>query len=181
MNKKIIALLGPAGSGKDSILKAVCELRPEWKRLIPITSRPARENEKQGDPYLFLADETFRNMIVTNHLAEYQCFNGWWYGTEQAQIEDGINIGCFSPAAARALKAKNEFDVYIIYIKVADKQRLLRQLNREDTPNCYEICRRFQTDTNDFQNLEDLSPIVITNENGQFATAVSNIVNFNYD
>ena len=32
--------------------------------------------------------------------------------------------------------------------------RIIRQLNREEEPDCAEICRRFQTDEKDFDDLE---------------------------
>ena len=37
-----------------------------------------------------------------------------------------------------------------VYVDTKDKIRLLRSLNREENPDCDEICRRFQTDKKDF-------------------------------
>ena len=40
-----------------------------------------------------------------------------------------------------------------IYIKTLPKIRLLRQLQRENNPNCDEIIRRYSTDQKDFSNI----------------------------
>jgi guanylate kinase len=58
MNTKytIIALMGKAGSGKDTILHALLK-QPAFKNASPIvscTTRPMRENEKDGIDYHFL-------------------------------------------------------------------------------------------------------------------------------
>ena len=48
-----------------------------------------------------------------------------------------------------------------------DKTRILRQLNRENSPNVKEICRRFIADAEDFieyyENADDL-PALLINE-----------------
>ena len=44
-------------------------------------------------------------------------------------------------------------DVYPIFIACEDKTRLLRTLNRETSPDCEEICRRFLTDLSDFEEI----------------------------
>lgn len=67
---------------------------------------------------------------------------------------------------------KYQINCLPIYIHTFDKIRLLRQLIREENPNCSEICRRFQTDKQDFQNLnfsykvienntDEINPILI--------------------
>ena len=66
MNKyKIIALFGPAGSGKDYIQKKVMETgwgKEHLHEIISCTTRPPRENEKDGIDYHFLAtSEEFFN------------------------------------------------------------------------------------------------------------------------
>ena len=40
---------------------------------------------------------------------------------------------------------------------------MLRQLNREENPNVNEIVRRFQTDEEDFQDLEEIKYIKLIN------------------
>ena len=44
-------------------------------------------------------------------------------------------------------------NVYPVYIHASDKTRLLRNLNREEKPNCSEICRRYFTDEQDFDDI----------------------------
>ena len=44
-------------------------------------------------------------------------------------------------------------DVHPIYVQATDKTRLIRALKREENPDCAEICRRYMTDEEDFQNI----------------------------
>lgn len=65
MNKvyTIIAIMGKAGSGKDTFLRALLQ-EPEFKDAAPIvscTTRPMRENEQNGIDYHFLTNEQFTN------------------------------------------------------------------------------------------------------------------------
>jgi hypothetical protein len=41
-----------------------------------------------------------------------------------------------------------------MYIDTPDKVRLMRSLQREERPDCHEICRRFLADENDFFDLD---------------------------
>lgn len=91
-------------------------------------------------------------------MLEYTYFNGWYYGTHKytliRNINNNINIGVFNPDGIRTLLTKSDIEILPVWIKTNDKIRLLRSLNREQNPNCEEICRRFLTDKEDFSNIE---------------------------
>lgn len=172
---KIIALFGPAGSGKDYILKAV--MRTLWGKIhfneiISCTTRPQREGEKDGVHYHFLsrAEDLFKQDLL-----EFTIFRYWWYGTPIESLnKDKINIGVFNISGIDQLINKdylNRIDCIPIYIKTAPKIRLLRQLQRENEPDCDEIVRRYLTDQEDFlkipfhyhvieNNYDEIQPIV---------------------
>lgn len=55
MAYKIIALIGKAGSGKDTILKEILKQEPiKYNEIISCTTRPKREGEIDGVNYYFL-------------------------------------------------------------------------------------------------------------------------------
>ena len=57
----IIAIMGKAGSGKDTLLKALLK-EPQFKDAAPIiscTTRPIRENERDGVDYHYITVEQF--------------------------------------------------------------------------------------------------------------------------
>ena len=156
MNKyKIIALFGPAGSGKDYVQKQMMET--EWGRknlheIIQCTTRPPREDEKDGIDYHFIATpEEFMNWENMGKWLEFSNFRGWWYGTSIDHLtKDKPNLGVFNIKGIKSLLEDEECEVYPIYIYTYDKLRLMRQLVREGNPDCYEICRRFMSDKEDF-------------------------------
>lgn len=88
-------------------------------------------------------------------MIDYQVFNNWHYGTElKALDENKINIGVFSPNAIRTLLKRKDCNVFAVWVRTSDKERLLRQLNRERNPDVREIVRRATTDYEDFDNIE---------------------------
>ena len=58
----------------------------------------------------------------------------------------------------------NFVDLTVYYVQTSDKERLIRQLNREENPDIQEIIRRFSTDEQDFEDLEDIDYQVIKNQ-----------------
>jgi guanylate kinase len=111
-------------------------------------------------------------------------FRGWFYGTSIESLkEDYINIGVFNPEGILNLietsaTINTQINILPIEIFSSDKERLIRQLNREKNPNCEEICRRFQTDNKDFLNFHtsiDIDLYAIENENKSLDIIVKEI------
>ena len=155
---KIVALMGEAGSGKDTILHRIMEKYPSYfNEIISCTTRAPRQGEKEGVNYHFLSVEDFIRKILNGDMLEATEFNGWHYGTDSQSLTiDKINIGVFNPEGVRCLQEDENIELYVFYVRAAGKQRLLRQLNREENPDVDEIVRRYKTDTQDFGYLEDI-------------------------
>ena len=50
---KIIALIGEAGTGKDSLMQAILGLQPDLHEIVSCTTRPKREGEAHGVNYFY--------------------------------------------------------------------------------------------------------------------------------
>ena len=164
---KLIGIMGKAGAGKDKLLSFICAKRPEFNEVISCTTRPPRENEKNGINYYFLTSDEFLDRMYDGRMLEVSNFRGWAYGTStDALDENKINIGVFNPEGIDKLfSLDHHIDLYVVYLIADDKTRLLRQLNREEHPDVQEIVRRFGTDEKDFQDvIEDFHPHVYANE-----------------
>ena len=168
----IIALMGKAGSGKDTIMRALLK-QPAFKDAVPIiscTTRPRREKEQNGVDYHFLTNEEFTNKILSGDMLEATVFNDWCYGTSLENLsKDKVNIGVFNPEGVGLLRGNSNINLKLIYIEANDKDRLLRQLNREKNPDVHEIIRRYSADEMDFtkEEIQYLEPdCFITNNDG---------------
>lgn len=148
----IIALIGEAGTGKDTIMKKLLEKYPGYfHEIISHTTRPIREGEVDGVNYHYITDAEFLDLMANNQMLESSEFNHWFYGTSLTACSEGkINIGVFNPEGIRSLQARDDVWVKVYRITTFPKERLLRQLNREENPNVNEIIRRYRTDLTDF-------------------------------
>lgn len=174
MNKiKIIALIGEAGSGKDFLLHQVQAAHPEYHTIISVTTRPLRSNETPGQDYHFVDKDTFFEMCDNGDMLEFTSFNGWYYGTALQSIDvERVNIGVFNPAGVDHLLLNNNVDVQVFYVRAPERERLLRQLQRDENVNVKEVLRRFQTDLKDFSDLN----FHYTNINNSSLSSVSESV-----
>lgn len=152
----IIALIGEAGTGKDTLMQRILATRPgEFNEIISCTTRPPREGEMDGVNYFFIDPEEFAYKVLNYEMLEATNFNDWFYGTSYDTLRsDVLNIGVFNPDGIRAIEGRNDIDLKVFRITCSDKIRLLRQLNREENPNVDEIVRRYKTDKEDFYDLE---------------------------
>lgn len=152
---KIIALIGKAGSGKDTLLQELVKDNDGFNEIISCTTRPPRENEKDGFAYKFLTNDEFAAKVLRGEMVEAAVFREWVYGTSYDSLDENkINIGIFNPAGIETLMRDKRVDLQVFYITCSDKERLIRQLQRESNPDIDEIIRRYRTDEEDFVDLD---------------------------
>lgn len=175
---QVIALIGKAGAGKDTIQKTTCDKHPlMFHKIVSCTTRPMRETEVQGIDYNYISLEDFTRGVLNGTMLEATEFRDWFYGTpESALSKDKINIGVFNIAGVEALLEDPRLDVLVVKVDANDKTRLLRQLNREKRPDCAEICRRFIADEKDFALLSEWEEyFVIGNEDHDTPDLLTNL------
>ena len=152
---KIIALIGKAGSGKDTMMHRVLERNPNLHEIVSCTTRPRREGEVEGVNYFYLTPEQFGDKVLHDEMLEATCFNDWFYGTSYESLRSDVtNIGVFNPAGIESLLGRKDVVVHVFYVTASPKNRLLRQLNREKDPDVDEIIRRYKADEIDFADLD---------------------------
>ena len=173
---KIYCVMGKSSSGKDTVYKKLKEQYKEFRLIVPYTTRPIREGEKDGVEYYFVDPEQFRAMKEDGKVIESRSYNTkcgiWTYFTaDDGQIDlsaaDYLLIGTL--VSYQALREYfGEEAIVPVYLEVEDGLRLARALERErrqEKPKYAEMCRRFLADEEDFSE-ENLIKIGITERFG---------------
>lgn len=159
---RIYCLMGKSSTGKDTIYKELLEDSELClKKIIPYTTRPMREGEKDGVEYFF-CDENKVSVLEGQgkiiELRAYDTVHGIWkYFTVNDSQIDLEHQSCLMIGTLESyIKIRDYFgteNVFPIYIEVEDGERLTRALAREkqqSEPKYEELCRRFLADAKDF-------------------------------
>ena len=87
MKHVLMAVSGPAGVGKGTIVKTIIERREDVVESVSCTTRLPREGEIDGKHYFFLTKEEFLRRIKENDFLEYDEHFGNYYGTPRSFVE----------------------------------------------------------------------------------------------
>ena len=95
MNKTgiLIVLSGPSGCGKDTVLSQLIDSNEEIKVSISMTTRAPRAGEIDGVDYYFVTREYFEKKIADGSMLEYAEYNGNYYGTPKAPVDEMLRSG----------------------------------------------------------------------------------------
>lgn len=188
---KIFCLMGKSASGKDTVYKQLLTDNVlNLKKIVPYTTRPIREKEKNGVQYFFTDEEGMKELEAAGKIIEKRAYNTvhgiWYYFTvddHQIDLSNGNYIIIGTPENYIRLREYFGKDVIVpIYIELDDGVRLERALKRErkqDVPKYEEMCRRFLADAKDFSE-DNLSEISRENRfsNENLENCVNNIRDF---
>ncbi len=89
----IVVLSGPSGSGKSSLMKRVEDKLDNYYISISTTTRPARNQEINGEDYLFISKEEFLKDIRDNCFLEHAVVHGNYYGTSIRPVQTALQEG----------------------------------------------------------------------------------------
>lgn len=159
---KIYCIMGKSSSGKDRIYRELLARgQLSLKRIVPYTTRPARENETPGETYVFCDERQAGALEEAGRIVELRAYNTvygvWKYFTvDDGRIDLSAESYLYIVTLAGYRKIREHFGnerTVPIYIEVDDGERLARALARErmqKEPMYEEMCRRFLADTEDF-------------------------------
>ena len=160
--KKIFALLGYMGVGKDTILKQVLKDMDDVKPIISTTTRPMRKGETEGVEYYFIDDTEFfrrgtdfvEQRIYHTKVKEngVEKDSTWRYGIERAELEkDDYLIVIVDSVGYKELKnyvGNNK--IVPIFISAPQEELKARALARGDLEA--EVDRRLKDDYERFMD-----------------------------
>lgn len=148
----LIILSAPSGCGKDTVFKAIKDLRNDVVESISATTRKPREGEVEGVNYYFKSESDFQLMVVNDELLEYARYNNCYYGTPVSEVEKAINDGkiCFLiidvQGAQSILKVcPDAISIFLLppSLDVLEKRLINRSTNdSEDVKNRMKIAQR---------------------------------------
>lgn len=159
---KIYYVMGKSAVGKDTVFKELMKQRPDLRTVVMYTTRPIREEERDGVEYHFTTGkrlEEFCKAGTVIELRTYQTVLGPWsyFTVDDGQIDlsgkqDYLMIGTLE-SYEKMRSYFGEKNIVPIYLEIPDGIRLMRSLEREKhqkNPNYREICRRYLADEEDF-------------------------------
>ena len=90
----LFVLVGPAGVGKNTIMKHVMERMPILHQLPTVTTRNIRPGEQEGREHFFRSLEEFKRIKNNDGLIEDQeVYPGMFYGTPRRELNEALQRG----------------------------------------------------------------------------------------
>jgi guanylate kinase len=89
----LFVLSAPSGTGKDSVIQALKQRGIDFYVVASVTTRAPRPGESEGNPYHFVSQEQFMQMVKNDELIEYANVHGNWYGQPRQVIRDNLRAG----------------------------------------------------------------------------------------
>ena len=129
MKGMLVVLVGPSGAGKGRVFKEIAKLRKNVRKVLSVTTRSVRPNEKQGVDYIYVDRNKFFQMKENGEFFESVNYDGNFYGTLNIPVEELEERDLFLDKDVRgAIKIKEKFpEAITIYIMPNDVETLIKR------------------------------------------------------
>ena len=87
MKHLLMAISGPSGVGKGTLVKTLIKRRADVVESVSCTTREPRAGEIHGREYFFISKEEFLRRIEESDFLEYDEHFGNYYGTPKSFVE----------------------------------------------------------------------------------------------
>ena len=150
-------VIGESGTGKDTIINALCE-EYGYKKVISYTTRKPRYDGE--NTHSFITPDEFANL---KHIVASTCFDGSYYCATQEQVDDA-DFYIIDKNGIESFREKytSKRPYKIIYITADNQERIYRMLKRGDSaPNAM---KRIRNDQITFGGVDKLADVTFTND-----------------
>lgn len=95
MKNRVVVIAGPAGSGKDTIVKELLQRIPDSTLMVTATTRAPRPGEVDGVNYHYMDNARFKDEMAKGNILEhyYREATDTYYGTYKPDIDSRLAQG----------------------------------------------------------------------------------------
>jgi len=173
---RLIVISAPSGTGKTTLVKALCESDPKLMVSVSHTTRPRRDGETDGIAYHFTDIDSFMEMVDSYQFLEHAKVFDNYYGTSrngvESQLSEGrdviLEIDWQGAARVRHLMP----DCISIFILPPSRHALETRLTDRGEDNPTTVQRRMRDAKNELSHYKEYDFLVI---NDKFEPALSEL------
>ncbi|HEY8172315.1 MAG TPA: guanylate kinase [Dehalococcoidia bacterium] len=174
-----VVLSGPSGAGKDAVLDELARRGHRFHRVVTATTRPPRDNERDGVDYFFVSDADFDRLIETNGLLEHAVVYGHRSGVPKQQVLDqlaaGVDVYVRTDVQGAASIKKLMPDAVLIFVAPSSLDELDQRIRARKSDDEERIARRLATARDEMERRGEFE-YVIVNEPGRLDATADQLV-----
>lgn len=175
----LFVLSGPSGTGKGTVCKEVLDREDALTLSVSATTREKRKGEVDGETYHYVTKDDFEAMIDKGEMLEYATYNGNYYGTPKASVDELLSDGrdvMLEIEPQGALQVKKLFPEAVLMFLVPPsmaelKNRLITRGRESET----EIAERI---ANAKWELEQADKYTVLIENDDLGNCVNDVLDY---
>ena len=177
-----IVMSGPSGTGKTSVIKALCKDETTLEFSISATTRPPRSDEIDRVDYYFLDQAEFENLIDRGGFLEWVKYGGHYYGTLKSTIESTIKSGkdLILEIDVHGAKKIKDLDIRCtsIFLLPPSLESLEKRLRNRKTESDSELQQRLLTAKSEFDHISDYNYCIVNPDHNveKAVTQIRNII-----
>ena len=174
----LIALSGPSGVGKDSLLARMRELKRPLHYVVTVTTRPRRSAETDGVDYHFVSQAKFEEMLAKDELLESAEVYGRFYGVPKGEVKQALARGLdviikVDVQGAATIKSVAP-QAILVFLAPASMKELEERLRKRKTESGSHLALRIETALEEMKRLP-LFDYVVVNHHDRLDVAAAQI------
>ena len=175
MKHLLMAISGPSGVGKGTLVKTLIKRRADVVESVSCTTREPRAGEIHGREYFFISKEEFLRRIEDSDFLEYDEHFGNYYGTPKSFVEQTLKSKSviMEIDVVGALQAKKSFpECVLIMIAPPSLEELKARLTGRGTETEAEIENRLSRLEYELSHKDQYDYVIV---NDDFEQAMSEL------
>jgi guanylate kinase len=165
----LVVISGPSGVGKDTLIERLRELDPRLQYSISYTTRKPRPGEKDGVSYFFVSRQKFEELVAKGFFLEHAVYNGNYYGTPAAAVEEaraaGRDILLKIEVQGAAQVRQRAPDGGFIFIAPPSKEELVRRQElRERAVPADDMVERLKIAETEMKHASEYDHVVVNDD-----------------
>jgi guanylate kinase len=165
----LVVISGPAGVGKDSLIRRLKERGYPFHFVVTATDRSPRPGEQHGKDYFFVTTQEFDRLIEEDELLEFAVVYGQRKGIPKQQVRDALATGkdvilridVQGAATIRRLLP----EALLIFLSTGSEDELEDRLRQRGGDSPSQLQTRLETAKQEMAQLPMFDYVVINSEN----------------
>lgn len=167
MRHVLLAVSGPSGVGKGTMVKTLIERRADVVESVSCTTRAPREGEVHGKHYFFLSREEFERRIAEDDFLEYDEHFGNYYGTPKSFVRETLKTKSviMEIDVVGAFNAKKSFpECVLVMVTPPSVEELKRRLSGRGSESEEQILNRLSRMEYELSHKDEYDYVIVNDD-----------------